>query len=28
MVAVGPYTVNTELSFDGLKDLIPIIKRE
>jgi len=28
MVAVGPYTVNNELSFEGLKDLVQLINRE
>lgn len=28
LVACGPFTVNNELSFEGLKDLIPVIKRE
>lgn len=28
MVACGPYTVNNELSFDALKDLMPVIERE
>jgi DNA polymerase alpha subunit B len=28
IVACGPFTVNNELSFEGLKDLMPVIKRE
>ena len=28
MIACGPYTVNSELSFEPLKDLLPVINKE
>lgn len=28
MVACGPYTVNNELSYEGLKDLVQTVNRE